>query len=123
MKLHCPTCDRKLDIGGASRYETFTCPCGRNFRGIHAKEGLLDVVIEKLVFPFHLLTAGIFFKGPTLLNQTPCPFCHARIKVSTNPEYKGVVGPEYCWACTKKLPTEPVNNMVKWDGSKWVPRA
>lgn len=123
MKLICPTCERKLEIENASRYDIFCCPCGRSFRGIHAEEGLLDVVVEKLVFPFHLLTAGIFYNGPTLLNQTPCPFCHARIKVSSNPDYKGVVAPEYCWACTNKLPTDVVNNLVKWDGSKWVPKA
>lgn len=112
MKLYCPTCDRMIDIGSASRFDVFSCPCGRQFRGIHAGEGLLDVVVEKLVFPFHLLTAGIFYNGPTLLNQTPCPYCHAAIKVSPSSEYKGVEAPEYCWACTNKLPTDAVNNLL-----------
>lgn len=122
MKLHCPTCNRKIDIGHASRFDVFSCPCGRQFRGIHAEEGLLDVVAEKLVFPLHLLTAGIFYKGPSLLNQTPCPHCHASIKVAPSTEFKGVETPEHCWACTHKLPTDAVNNLLTWDGSKWVPR-
>lgn len=111
MKLHCPSCDRKLEIGNASRYDVFACPCGRNFRGIHAEDSLLDALVENLVFPLHLLTGGLFYKGVTERNSTACPFCHAEIKVSSDPNYFGVVGPDYCWACTKKLPTEAVNNL------------
>jgi len=26
-------------------------------------------------------------------------------------EFLGVTGPSHCWACTNKLPTDPVNNL------------
>lgn len=124
MKLHCPTCNGAVDIGDASRYSIFTCGCGRQFRGIHADECLADYLFWKFAgVPTRLLTFGLFGRlDQNKLNYTLCPFCDAEISISYRTEFKGVSGPENCWACTRKLPTEAVNNLIEWDGQKWVPK-
>ena len=37
-----------------------------------------------------------------------CLNCDAEIGIQGNPHALGVTGPSHCWACTNKLPTEPV---------------
>lgn len=124
MKLHCPTCNRPVDIGNASRYEVFTCACGRKFRGIHAEECLLDYLFWKYAgVPVRLLTFGQFGRlDQNKLTITSCPFCDSEIGISYNSKYLGVTGPSHCWACTNKLPTDPVNNLIERDGQKSVPK-
>jgi len=114
MKLHCPTCNRPVDIGNASRYEVFTCACGRRFRGIHAEECLADYLFWKFAgVPMRLMTFGLFGRLDTnKLNYTRCPYCDAEIGIEGNRDTLGVTGPSHCWACTNKLPTEPVNNLT-----------
>jgi hypothetical protein len=113
MKLHCPTCNRSVDIGHASRYKVFACACGRKFRGIHAEECLADYLFWKFAgVPMRLMTFGLFGRIDTnTLNYTRCPFCDAEIGISYSREFFGVTGPSHCWACTNKLSTDPVNNL------------
>lgn len=123
MKLHCPTCNRAVDIGDASRYEVFTCACGRQFRGLHAEECLTDYLFWKFAgVPMRIFTFGLFGRiDQNKLNSTCCPHCNAEIGIANSREFLGVTGPECCWACTRKLPTEAVNNLIEWDGQRWVP--
>jgi len=58
-----------------------------------------------------LFTMGIFGRLDHSLNSTPCPYCYAEIGISYSREFLGVTGPSHCWACTNKLPTDPVNNL------------
>jgi hypothetical protein len=113
VKLHCPTCNKPVDIGNASRFELFTCACRRKFRGIHADECLADYLFWKFAgVPVRLLTFGLAGRiDRNKLNYTSCPFCDAEISITYTGQYKGVEGPSHCWACTRKLPDDPVNNL------------
>lgn len=116
MKLHCPTCNQPVDIGNASRYEVFTCACGRQFRGLHAEECLLDYLFWKFAGPtMRLFSFGLAGRiDQNKLNYTFCPYCDAEISISYSKEFLGVTGPVNCWACTRTLPTDAVNNLKKW---------
>lgn len=113
MKLHCPTCNRPVVIGNASRYKVFGCACGRKFRGIHAEECLADYLFWKFAGPtMRLFTFGLAGRiDQNKLNYTFCPYCDAEISISYSRVFLGVTGPSNCWACTNKLPTGPVNSI------------
>jgi hypothetical protein len=105
MKLCCPSCDGKVDIGGGSRFRVFTCPhCRRRFRGTKADYSALDFLLQKYLL-FRL-------RGYDHPFQTPCPHCGAPIDLEDDPQYKGVFAPSVCWACGRDLPAEPVGGFA-----------
>jgi len=79
---------------------------------MNAEECLADYLFWKFAgVPMRLMTFGLFGRLDTnKLNYTCCPHCDAEISISYSREFLGVTGPSHCWACTNKLPTDPVNN-------------
>ncbi len=116
MKLHRLTCNRAVDIGDASGYEVFACTCGREFRGIHAAECLADHLYWKFADPtVRVFTMGLAGRiDNNTLGLTCCPYCHVEIGIRNNPQHPDVTGPGNCWVCTRRWPTEPVDNLKKW---------
>lgn len=103
MKLICPSCQARLDIGAASRFDIFTCTCGRQFRGIYADFAHLDFLVKK----FLLLRS--YASGYDAPHCTPCPWCGSVITLKPHPKYVGFSPPQYCWACCQELPTSRIN--------------
>jgi hypothetical protein len=100
MKLKCPSCRAKVDIGSSSRYHVFGCGCGRRFRGINADIAGLDWLVG------HYLTFSGKYDN---YSETPCPYCSAGIPLEPSSEFMGVDAPDVCWACGRDLPTDPVS--------------
>lgn len=104
MKLICPSCQKRIKIGEASRYDIFTCDdCGRQFRGIYADHAPLDFVLKK----YFTLASGY-----DAARQTPCPYCWASISLGFRWE-EGVNAPDYCWSCGKNLPTSEIKTRIR----------
>jgi len=101
MKLICPSCQSRVDIGAESRYDIFTCNCGRRFRGIWANLAALDFVVNKYLNPLSLFWGDSY----ELPNHTACPYCNSRIRIGDG----GSSSPSHCWACGKGLPTSRIN--------------
>jgi len=95
-----------MDIGSASRFDIFTCTCGRRFRGIGAELAGVDFIVNKYLNPLKFLSTEYESAG-----HTPCPYCSAAIPLSSS-RFPGVETPDYCWSCTKQLPTSRINGNV-----------
>jgi hypothetical protein len=99
MNLICPKCRAGVKIGGASRFEEFTCKsCNHTFMGLEAEVGFLSLVLN------------IDFM------KTGCPYCWTPIDLrSGGAQRGGYVGPRTCWSCGRKLPKRP----DRQPGTEW----
>jgi hypothetical protein len=89
MKLICPKCRTRKNIGGCSRYEVFACKnCGWRFRGLHADHTFFSWLAD----PFFAFV-------------TCCPYCWSAIRVARAANRPGVVAPGVCHDCGRDLPT------------------
>lgn len=89
MKLICPKCGTRNNIGSASRYDVFLCrSCGWHFRGLHANH-----------------TFGSWLSDPFFAFVTACPHCSSAIRLAKASNRVGVVGPDVCHDCGRDLPT------------------
>jgi len=89
VKLICPNCKARKNIGGGSRYDIFACrSCGWRFRGLHANH-----------------TFGSWLSDPFFAFITACPYCWGAIQVAKASNRAGVVAPDVCHHCGRDLPT------------------
>lgn len=92
MKLICPKCKARKNIGESSRYRVFRCDrCGWHFRGLHADH-----------------TLGSWLADPFFSFFTACPHCNLALELSRASDRVGVVGPRVCCGCGSELPTSVV---------------
>jgi hypothetical protein len=99
MKLICPYCNQKNDIGVDSRYFVFECSqCCRHWRGIQANVALSSRL--NIINPFS--------KPDYEPWVTPCPYCEKHQRLGKDPEYTGYTSPSVCRACCHKLPINDV---------------
>lgn len=106
MKLLCPSCNGKINIGGASRFDLFNCPhCKRIFRGTKADYAAVEFFFKKY-FTWKM-------EGYDSAYQTPCPHCASSISLVQNEQFKGVIAPDACWSCGRDLPNTVVKEFAK----------
>lgn len=97
MKLICPCCAQKKNIGAKSRFLVFTCDgCGHRFRGIHANYTKLSALLDYFN-PFF----GALRSADRPADSTACPFCGGPVSVC---EALGDGTPVACGWCGSELP-------------------
>jgi len=97
MKLICPKCRAGVKIGGASRFQEFTCQkCNHTFMGLEAEVGFLSLI-------------GLEFM------MTGCPYCWTPLELRSAGINRGYIGPKACYSCGRKLPKRPNRQL----GTEW----
>lgn len=102
MWLYCPSCSKSVDVGNNSRYEIFSCTCGRKFRGVWAKVN--EIHRWGLGWWIPRNDASIW---PENRGKTPCPFCGEWVNSRTTGYW-----PSVCQHCTRDLPIDEINETL-----------
>lgn len=124
MLMLCPSCDKRICTANQSRFDVFTCECGRQFRGIHADIDMVNNTIWSIGQVLVPLWKTVIGTREICYWHTACPYCWIQVPLVKSSVSKGYNSPDYCYSCQKRLPTETVNHFVKYDekSKKWVLR-
>lgn len=111
MKLLCPRCNARKNIGDASRFYIFRCDsCGWRFRGVQANVARGDYLLNYFN-PFAGRSYGMFE-----YDKTPCPFCGRWVALGYPVHPSGFAVPFACCHCTRELPRQFANQN---DNNQW----